>query len=379
MHSLEREQGMQSLTGEMASASGGSAASSNGAAKPKLLDQVREAVRARHYSYRTEEAYVGWVRRYILFHRKRHPAEMGPPEITQFLTALAVEHHVSASTQNQALAALLFLYREVVGCDPGWLDNIVRARRPRRLPTVLSVAEVQALFSVLTGVKWLIGVLLYGSGLRLLECLRLRVKDVDFTRAEIMVREGKGNKDRVTLLPEAVRGPLTKELERVRALHQSDLRSGGGRVLMPDALARKYPHASAEWAWQWVFPASKISVDPRSGHRGRHHLHESVIQKAMHEAARRVGIGKPVGPHTLRHCFATELLAAGYDIRTVQELLGHHDVATTMVYTHILNRGGRGVQSPADRLMAGTVYGDTPPAGEGGGVGGSSGASVIRK
>ena len=321
-----------------------------GPPKSRLLDQVRDAIRTRHMSYRTEEAYVHWIKRYIFFHHKRHPAEMGPPEITQFLTSLAVERHVSASTQNQALAALLFLYREVLGCDPGWLEGIVRAKRPRRLPVVLTRPEVTALLGALHGVKWIMAMLLYGAGLRLRECLRLRVKDVDFDRNEITVRQGKGDKDRVTMLPASVKAPLAAHLERVRRLHASDLAAGFGRVQLPDALARKYVNANREWGWQWIFPASKICRDPRFGKPQRYHLHESVLQKAIHAAARKARIAKPVGPHTLRHCFATELLSAGYDIRTVQELLGHKEVTTTMIYTHVLNRGGRGVVSPADRL-----------------------------
>jgi integron integrase len=320
------------------------------AAKPRLLDQVRDAIRARHMSPRTEEAYVHWIRRFILFHGKRHPKEMGPPEITAFLTALAVQRHVSASTQNQALAALLFLYRKVLGSDPGWLEGIVRAKRPQRLPVVLSRHEVSALLAALDGAEWIMAMLLYGAGLRLRECLRLRVKDIDFDRNEILVREGKGNKDRLTMLPASVREPLAAHLERVRTVHERDLKAGFGRVQLPDALARKYPNASREWGWQWVFPASRICRDPRYGAPQRFHIHESVLQKATHAAARKAHIAKPVGPHTLRHCFATDLLAAGYDIRTVQELLGHKDVSTTMIYTHVLNRGGRGVVSPADRL-----------------------------
>jgi integron integrase len=318
--------------------------------KPKLLDQVRDAIRTRHMSVRTEEAYVHWIKHYILFHHRRHPAEMGAAEITQFLTALAVERHVSASTQNQALAALLFLYRAVFGRDPGSFDGLVRAKRAQRLPVVLTRPEVSALLEALEGVNWVMAMLLYGAGLRLRECLRLRVKDLDFTRNEIVVREGKGNKDRVTMLPASVKEPLIAHLERVRQVHQRDLAAGFGRVQLPDALARKYPTANRDWGWQWVFPASKICRDPRFGEPQRYHLHESVLQKAIHAAARRAGVAKPVGPHTLRHGFATDLLVAGYDIRTVQELLGHQDVTTTMIYTHVLNRGGRGVVSPADRL-----------------------------
>jgi len=275
---------------------------------------------------------------------------MGEKEITQFLSALAVTDHVSASTQNQALCALLFLYREVLAKDVGWLDNIVRAKRPWRLPVVLSRYEVKELLGALEGVNWIMATILYGAGLRLMECLRLRVKDLDFSANRLIVREGKGNKDRVTMLPAAVKGPLAEHLGRVRALHQRDLERGFGRVLLPDALQRKYPNADREWGWQWVFPASKIGVDPRSGEQRRHHLHESVLQRAVREAARQVGFTKPVGCHTLRHSFATHLLEDGYDIRTIQELLGHRDVSTTMIYTHVLNRGGRGVYSPVDRL-----------------------------
>ena len=317
---------------------------------PRLLDQVRDAVRTRHYSYRTEQTYVAWIRRFILFHGKRHPAEMGRDEIQRFLSALAVDRQVSASTQNQALSAVLFLYRDVLRRDPGWIDGIVRAKRPHRLPVVLNAGEVEALLRQLRGASWIMGMLLYGAGLRLMECLRLRVKDVDFARGELLVREGKGGKDRVTMLPTLVAPALGEHLRRVRTIHAADVAAGLGRVLLPDSLARKYPVADREWGWQWIFPASKISADPRSGTVRRHHLHESVLQRAVRDAARSAGLTRPVGPHTLRHCFATHLLEAGYDIRTVQELLGHRDVSTTMIYTHVLNRGGRAVQSPADRL-----------------------------
>jgi integron integrase len=277
---------------------------------------------------------------------------MGKPEIEEFLTALAVRRKVAASTQNQAFAALLFLYKDVLRHDPGWLDDIARAKRLARLPTVLTRPEVEALLTALDGVNWIMAMLLYGSGLRLMECLQLRVKDIDFTRNEILVREGKGNKDRVTMLPAAVKDPLLRHLDRVRRLHERDLQAGFGCVALPDALARKYPNANRDWGWQWVFPAGRICTDPRFGPPQRYHRHESVLQRAIHEAARRARMAKPVGPHTLRHSFATHLLEAGDDIRTVQELLGHGDVKTT-IYTHVLNRGGHGVQSPADRLLAG--------------------------
>jgi integron integrase len=323
----------------------------------KLLDQVRQAIRTRHYSLRTEEAYIGWIRRFVRFHPQRDPAEMGAPEVSRFLTSLAVDRQVAASTQNQALAAILFLYKDVLDRDPGWVDDVVRARRPQRLPVVLSQQEVHAVLSALDGVPWIMGMLLYGAGLRVMECLRLRVKDANFGRGEMLVREGKGDKDRVTMLPSAAVPRLRSHLEQVRKRHAADLAAGGGRVALPDALARKYPHADREWGWQWVFPSSMISADPRTGERRRHHQHESVPQRAIREASRRVGIARPVGPHTLRHCFATHLLEAGYDIRTVQELLGHSDVKTTMIYTHVLNRGGRGIQSPADRLPGGSGEG----------------------
>jgi integron integrase len=320
------------------------------APRPKLLDRVREALRARHYSRRNEKTYVAWIKRYIFFHDKRHPAEMGAPEVTRFLTALAVERKVAASTQNQALGALLFLYREVLGQDLPWLDDVVWARRPQRLPVVLTRAEVRAVLQQLDGVPRLMALLLYGAGLRLLECARLRVQDVDFDRNQILVRDGKGAKDRVTMLPAAVRLALPRHLEEVRRQHDRDLARGAGWVELPDALARKYPYAGREWAWQWVFPATRIYVDRQTGQRRRHHLHESVLQRAVKEAVGRVGVTKHASCHTLRHSFATHLLEDNHDIRTVQELLGHRDVATTMIYTHVLNRGPAGVRSPVDRL-----------------------------
>jgi len=315
---------------------------------PKLLDRIRLVIRARHYSPKTEKAYVSWVRRFVLFHGKRHPEALGEAEITAFLSALATRRKVSASTQNQALSALLFLYREVLGRDLAWMDTIVRAKRPIRLPVVLTRDEVQAILGQLNGTPWLMGSLLYGSGLRLMECCRLRVKDVDFGRGEILVRDGKGRKDRVTLLPNRVRGALSEHLGRVRATHREDLKAGAGSVELPGALAAKYPRAAWEWAWQWVFPATRPYRDTETGARRRHHLHESVLQRAIKEAVRRAGVPKPATSHTLRHSFATHLLEAGYDIRTIQELLGHSDVSTTMIYTHVLNRGGRGVRSPLD-------------------------------
>jgi len=317
----------------------------------RLLDVVREALRARHYSRRTEKAYVGWIRRYILFHGKRHPREMGPAEVTRFLTALAVDAKVSASTQNQALAALLFLYREIVGIELPWLDELVRARRPRRLPVVLSRDEVGAVIAELPGTPKLMACLLYGAGLRLLECAGLRVKDIDPQASSIVVRAGKGAKDRITVLPRIVQEPLRRHLERVRRLHEHDLATGAGWVELPGSLGRKYPNAGREWAWQWVFPATRLYRDRETGQRRRHHLHETVLQRAVGRAVRAAGITKAAGCHTFRHSFATHLLEDGYDIRTVQELLGHRDVTTTMVYTHVLNRGPGAVRSPADALM----------------------------
>jgi integron integrase len=317
---------------------------------PKLLDRLREVIRTRHYSIRTESAYHDWVRRFILFHDKRHPREMGAAEVTAFLTHLANERDVSASTQNQAKSALLFLYKQVLDIDLPWLDEIVQAKRGTRLPVVLTSREVRDLLGATQGTMGLVMGLLYGTGMRLLECLRLRVKDVELTRREILIREGKGNKDRVTVLPENLVLPLQKHLVRVQTLHDADIAAGFGEVYLPDALAVKYPHAARQWGWQWVFPSPVRSVDPRSGVERRHHIYPASVQRAVREAARQVGIIKPCTPHVLRHSFATHLLQAGYDIRTVQELLGHSDVKTTMIYTHVLNRGGRGVVSPLDAL-----------------------------
>lgn len=317
---------------------------------PRLLTRVRDAIRFRQYSPRTERTYVEWIKRFIFFHRCRHPAEMGAPEVAAFLTHLASRGRVGASTQNQALCAVLFLYRQVLGRDFGCLDDVVRARRYRRLPLVLTPSEVERLFAAMEGPPLLVCRLLYGSGLRLFECLGLRVKDLDLEREEITVRDGKGRKDRRTLLPSSCVPDLRAHLAEVRRQHERDLARGLGRVRLPDALARKYPSADRLWAWQLVFPATSHYLDLRTGLRHRHHLHESVIQREVALAVRRAGLAKNATPHTLRHSFATELLRDGYDIRTVQELLGHSDLSTTMIYTHVLNRGGRGVRSPADRL-----------------------------
>lgn len=319
--------------------------------QPRLLDRVRIAIRTRHYSLRTEEAYVGWIRRYIFFHKKRHPAEMGEGEINAFLSHLAVKGRVSASTQNQALCALLFLYRHVLEKPFPTLENVVRAKRPKRLPTVMTRGEVRRILSKLSGMHRIAVTLLYGSGLRLLECLRLRTKDIEFGLNRITVRDAKGHKDRYVPLPVTVRAPLASWLSRVKQLHQNDLTEGFGAVYLPNALARKYPSAEREWAWHWVFPAESRSHDPRTGIERRHHLHETAVQRAVKQAANDAGIKKPVSCHTFRHSFATHLIEDGYDIRTIQELLGHADVKTTMIYTHVLSRsGGRGVRSPADAL-----------------------------
>jgi integron integrase len=322
----------------------------NTSSSPRLLDRVREELRLRHYSLRTESVYVDWIRRYILFHGKRHPREMGIREVESFLSHLAVERNVSASTQNQARAALLFLHKQVLGQALPWVSEVVQAKHSRRLPVVLTVAEVRRLLDRVEGTSQLVARLLYGTGMRLMEGLRLRVKDVDFDRREIVVREGKGGKDRVTMLPDSLVEPLRAQFVRVKALHTRDLAEGFGEVHLPDAYGVKSPHAAEDWAWQWVFPSPVRSVDPRSGKTQRHHLAPESIQRAVREAARAMGSAKQVSPHALRHSFATHLLLAGYDIRTVQELLGHKDVETTMIYTHVLNRGGRGVASPLDQI-----------------------------
>lgn len=324
--------------------------------RPKLLDRLRDHLRTRHYSIRTEATYVDWARRFILFHGKRHPQDMGAAEVEAFLTHLAVDRHVSASTQNQAKAAILYLYKQVLGIELAWLDEVVQAKTPRRLPVVLTPAEVRSLLLHMHGTTGLIAQLLYGTGMRVLEGLRLRVKDVEFARREIVIREGKGNKDRITVLPENLMLPLQLQLQKAKALHEKDLEAGFGRVHLPHALAVKYPHADRSWAWQYVFPSPVRSVDPRpdavTGEllERRHHVFPESVQRAVREAGKLTQIDKPVSPHVLRHSFATHLLQAGYDIRTVQELLGHANVSTTMIYTHVLNKGGRGVLSPLDAL-----------------------------
>ncbi|MEN9933747.1 MAG: hypothetical protein RLZZ387_326 [Chloroflexota bacterium] len=314
----------------------------------KLLDLVRETMRSKHYALRTEEAYVGWIVRYVRFHKLRHPRELGAPAIEEFLSHLAVDSQVAASTQNQARSALLFLYRDVLDIPIDDPRDVVQAKAPQRLPVVLTRDEVQAIIRELDGTHKLMAQLLYGSGLRLLECVRLRVKDVDFVMRQLTVRDGKGAKDRLTMLPGRLVPLLSEHLLAVRRLHAADVQQGYGSVYLPMALERKYPNASAEWGWQYVFPAERISADPRSGVLRRHHLSESGLQKAVKQAVKQAGIDKPASCHTFRHSFATHLLESGYDIRTVQELLGHSDVKTTMIYTHVLNRGGRGVRSPLD-------------------------------
>ena len=313
-----------------------------------LLEQVRTVIRLKHLSLRTEDSYLSTIRRFIVFHGKRHPASLGPDAIRDYLTHLAVEEHVAASTQNVARNALLFLYREVLGVPLPPLTGVAPARRPERLPVVFTRAEVKAILNALDGTPHLLASLLYGSGLRLMECLRLRVKDIDLEMHQITVRDGKGQKDRHTMLPRTLDAALREQLAAAQALYQQDLAAGQANVFLPDALARKYPHAPREWAWQWVFPAQSLSADPRSGLVRRHHLGEETLQRAVKAAIAQAGIPKAGSCHTLRHSFATHLIEDGYDIRTVQELLGHKDVRTTMIYTHVLGRGGRGVASPLD-------------------------------
>jgi len=330
------------------------------------MDEVRRRIRLKHYSLRTEQAYTGWIRRFIFANGKRHPRDLGAAEVEQFLSRLAVEGNVAASTQNQALSALLFLYREVLKLELPWMKDVVRAKRPRRLPTVLSRGEIVALLGSMEGRPWLIANLLYGTGMRLMECLRLRVKDLDFSRNEVLVRDGKGGKDRRTMLPRSLVEPLQREIERVRRLHGRDLAAGFGETRLPHALARKYPNAARDFGWQFVFASASRSVDPLDGRERRHHFDDAVLSRALQRARRELGITKSVSAHTLRHCFATHLLEDGYDLRTIaapahraraafahpcasQELLGHKDISTTQIYTHVLNRGGRGVVSPLDR------------------------------
>ena len=317
---------------------------------PRFLDQLRSEIRVRHYSLRTEETYVGWVRRFILFQGKRHPRDMGPQEITAFLSCLATDHGVSAATQNQAKAAILFLYKHVLGMELPWLGEVVQAKVARKLPLVLTPGEVRTLLDQMDGVPGLIARLLYGSGMRLMEGLRVRIKDLEFERGEIIVREGKGGRDRVTILPASLRPGLVDHLAKVRERFERDRQAGVAGVWLPDALAIKNPRAGLAWGWQWAFPSLLLSRDPHTGLTRRHHFHAESVQKAVRSAAHRAELAKPVSPHTLRHSFATHLLQAGQDIRTIQELLGHKDVETTMIYTHVLNRGGLGVQSPLDRI-----------------------------
>jgi len=317
--------------------------------KPRLLDQVRDCLRRRHYSLRTEKVYLGWIRRFILFHDKRHPVDMGASEVNAFLSHLARHDRVAASTQNQALSSLLFLYRHVLGSPLPWLDTMEHAKRPARLPTVLTQAEVKAVLGVMEGTHWLMASLLYGAGLRLLECLGLRIKDISFERRQLIIRDAKGGRDRVTVLPESLVPALEKHLERVRAFHNTDLHAGFGRVSLPFALERKYPRAGLLWGWQFAFPSSRICTSPYTGQQVRYHCHPKTVQRAVAQAARAASITRPVTPHTFRHSFATHLLESGTDIRTVQTLLGHKDVATTMIYTHVMKQPGIGVRSPLDR------------------------------
>ncbi len=317
---------------------------------PRLMDQLHAALRSRQYSRRTEQVYCLWVRRYIRFNGLRHPRDMAAPEINAFLTHLATVDGVSASTQTQALSALLFLYRHVLGMQVGELGDVVRARPSRRVPVVLTRDEVRRVLAHLDGEPWLVASLLYGCGLRFNECLRLRVQDVDFERHEITVRAGKGNKDRHTMLPHSLAGPLSDQIERARWVHRRDLADSWGAVVLPDALDRKYPAASRDWRWQWVFPQARRWRNRRTGEQGRHHVHAGLVQRAVHQAVQRAGVAKRASCHTLRHSFATHLLESSYDIRTIQELLGHRSVSTTMIYTHVLNAGGQGVRSPLDAL-----------------------------
>jgi len=325
-------------------------ARSTSAAAPRLTDQVRDALRRKHYSYRTEKTYLHWIRRFIYFHDKGHPRDMAEPQIAKFLTHLAVERRVSASTQNQALNAILFLYKQVIGREIGLIQGVVRAKRGERLPVVLTREEVNAVLARLTGRDWLMACLMYGAGLRVTECLRLRVKDLDFGMNQIVVRDGKGQKDRVTPLPTTVVTALKQQIDEVRRVREGDLADGFGEVSLPFALDRKYPNAARELPWWYVFPSTQRSRDPYSDRIKRHHIDGSVIQRAVNQAIRSAAIPKPAACHSFRHSFATHLLAGGQDIRTIQELLGHSDVSTTMIYTHVLGRGAQGVPSPLDQL-----------------------------
>lgn len=318
--------------------------------KPKLLTQLSQAIRSRHYSRKTEATYIHWIKRFIFFHHVRHPKDMAEPEINAFLTHLAVKEHVSASTQNQALCAIIFLYKYVLNRKIGDIGEVIRAKQSRYIPVVMTKDEVKAVVGNLTGDKKLMISLMYGTGLRLMECLRLRVQDIDFGRNEITVRDGKGAKDRITMLPESLKEPLRQHLVKVKSVHESDIKDGWGYVQMPYALDRKYPNAPRDWRWQWVFPQEKRWKNTKTGEQGRHHVHETLLQKAVKEAVIKAGIPKHIGCHTFRHSFATHLLENGYDIRTIQELLGHKDVSTTMIYTHVLSKGGHGVKSPFDGL-----------------------------
>lgn len=318
----------------------------------KLLDQVRYKIRLKHYSWRTEQAYINWIKRFIFFHNKKHPSKIGKEGIELFFTDLAVRQNVAASTQNQAFSALLFLYKDVLKIDFGENSiSALRAKRPQRIPVVLTVDEVVKIINSMTGTYQLMAKILYGCGLRLIECLRLRVQDIDLEKNQIIVRQGKGAKDRITMLPANIKQNLINQLEYVKKLHENDLRNGFGEVFLPDALAKKYKNAPKEFKWQFIFPAKKISVDPRSGSKRRHHLHESSISRAVKKAKNISGINKLISCHTFRHSFATHLLESGYDIRTIQDLLGHKDVKTTMIYTHVVNKGGSGVISPIDRVF----------------------------
>jgi len=318
--------------------------------QPRLLDQVRHSLRVRHYSMRTQESYIQWIKRFILYHKKRHPNEMGKIEVEDFLTHLAVNRHVSASTQNQALSAILYLYKHVLEQEIEWIENVVRAKRPKYLPTVLSASEVKSLINELDGTYKLIAQLLYGAGLRLMEVMRLRVQDINFEYRQILIRSGKGNKDRVSVLPEHVIDDLKAHILKARALHNKDLEDGFGEVYLPYALNKKYPNAGKEWRWQYIFPSTKLSIDPESGKTRRHHLYERNLTRAVKKAVNSLDINRKVSSHTFRHCFATHLLENGSDIRTVQELLGHKDVKTTQIYTHVMQKGASAVKSPLDRL-----------------------------